>query len=73
VLDIDDPTGNGTGIVFEPMTGEAIYGAVERAVQLWQDDKVRLDQIRMRGMTIDFSWNQSAREYERIYNGSKRG
>lgn len=73
VLDIDDPTGNGTGIVFEPMTGEAIYGAVERAVQLWQDDKVRLDQIRMRGMTIDFSWSQSAREYERIYNGSKRG
>lgn len=73
VIDIDQHPKQGTGIVFDTLSGQAIYDSVKRAVQLYTDDPERMHELRKRGMAIDFSWNRSAREYEKIYNGSKKG
>jgi len=58
----------GTGIVFDLMSGEAIYHAVEEADNLWNSAQLMIKEIRSRCMNIRFEWKSSAGSYVEIYN-----
>jgi starch synthase len=62
----DVRTGKGTGFKFTEYSGEALLLTIKQALQAFRDQGSW--QVLMRnGMTKDFSWNASAKEYVRIY------
>lgn len=71
IVDISRP--DGTGILFDDMSGKAIYEAVKRAAVLHYGDFQAVSAIRKRGMEVDFSWRQSAGEYMKVYQLGNRG
>ncbi len=58
--------GEPNGFTFEEYTPEALWGAVSRALQAFED-KVAWKKLMRRGMTCDYSWDASARKYEELY------
>jgi starch synthase len=70
VRDFAEPAG--TGIVFEEATPEALAGAVGRARELGARPDDLLD-LRRRAMSLDFSWEASARRYLEVYRGESPG
>ena len=64
VRDLSEP--DGTGIKFVPFDPRALAHAFDRAFALFADQKA-LREVRRRGMAQDFSWERSARDYERLY------
>jgi len=62
----DARTGKGTGFKFSEYNGESLLLTVKQALQAFRDQTSW--QVLMRnGMSKDFSWNASAREYGKIY------
>ncbi len=57
-----------TGFVFQETTPHALWVAVDRALQAYADPKA-WQRIMKAGMSRDFSWEKSAREYEALYQG----
>ena len=67
----DPRTGKGTGFKFLEYSGEQLLSTVRQALQAFQDQSSW--QILMRnGMSKDFSWNASAREYARVYERARQ-
>jgi starch synthase len=59
-------TGKGTGFKFIEYTGESLLLTIKEALEAYRDQTSW--QVLMRnGMSRDFSWNASAREYGKIY------
>ena len=58
--------GTATGFAFDDETPEGLLGATRRAVALYADRAVWRRLMR-RGMTRDFSWTASARQYQALY------
>ena len=56
----------GTGILFEPYTPEALLDAVQQALALYAKPETLL-RVRRNGMAKDFSWETSARRYLQLY------
>lgn len=56
----------GTGILFEPYTPEALAGAVDQAMALF-GDTAAMARVRRNGMARDFSWEGSAGKYIHLY------
>jgi starch synthase len=71
IVDIDEE--EGTGILFEQMSGNAIFTAVQRAVSLYHEDIKQISTIRKRGMAVDFSWINSAEDYMKVYETIHKG
>jgi starch synthase len=63
VTDLASP--DGTGIVFEPFTTDALRGAIDRAIAAYERNQ--LGPAQARGMARDFSWAKAAGEYEKLY------
>ena len=61
------PGPDSNGFVFEDYSAEGMLDALESAVHLWHVDKEGWGDLVVRGMTSDFSWDSSAREYIKIY------
>ena len=62
----DARTGKGTGFKFTEYNGESLLLTIKEALQAFRDQTSW--QVLMRnGMSKDFSWNASAREYGKIY------
>jgi starch synthase len=59
-------TGRGTGFVFEEYTAEALIEALERAIAVY-NDKRKWRALIQSCMQQDFSWERSAKEYEKVY------
>ena len=57
---------SGTGIRFRPYTPEALVAAVREAIQLF-DRPGAMARVRRNGMAGDFSWENSARKYVKLY------
>lgn len=55
-----------TGLVFHQATANALYDALERAIDLYAQPKV-YSQVQMRAMQQDFGWQHSARQYLSLY------
>jgi starch synthase len=66
----DRRTGKGTGFKFSEYSGEELLLVVKQAVQAFRDQASW--QILMRnGMSKDFSWTNSAKEYVRVYERAR--
>jgi starch synthase len=62
----DPITGEGTGFRFKEYTVEALLAATADARAVYGDPP-RLETLRRNGMSRDFSWTRSAREYVGLY------
>jgi starch synthase len=66
----DARTGKGTGFKFHDYTGEALLATIKQALLAYQDPSSWLTLMR-NGMSRDFSWGASAREYGKIYDRAR--
>ena len=66
VRNFDPATDEGTGFVFEPYEGMALYTALVRAVETYRHPDV-WRRLQEHGMQQDFSWQASARQYVELY------
>ena len=66
VVDFDEATGIGTGFVFEKYDSGEMLAAIKRAVRLYGRRRSWY-KLMKQAMSQDFSWTQSAREYERLF------
>jgi len=55
-----------TGFVFQEPTPHALWRAIHRALSAYTDPKI-WQRIMRAGMSRDFSWENSAREYAALY------
>ncbi len=60
-----------TGFAFRDYTGEAMLGALARALAVFRDSR-RWRSLQAAGMRQDYSWDRSAREYVKIYDRAIR-
>jgi starch synthase len=66
VQDYNPGTGEGTGFKFREYTPEALLGALGRAIEVFRAPGT-WQAIQTAGMRQDFSWNESARQYVKVY------
>lgn len=59
--------GTGTGIKFNTYKAENLLNAIKKALKTYKDKKL-WKELKLRGMKEDFSWDFSAKEYEKLYN-----
>ncbi len=75
LVDTVEPFNNstwmGTGFNFAEYTGEALLGAVKRALAVYRS-KIAWRCLQANGMAKDFSWEASATEYARLYAVSRK-
>lgn len=57
---------NGRGFVFKQYDVNAMLKAIKRAIEAYQN-KLAWQKITQRIMSLDFSWQNSARKYEAVY------
>ncbi|HLH08129.1 MAG TPA: glycogen synthase GlgA [Terriglobales bacterium] len=62
----DPATKRGTGFKFQEYTGEALLASVRLALQAFKDE-ANWKTLMRNGMSKDFSWMASAKEYVRVY------
>lgn len=63
-------TGQGTGFKFTNYSSVALLTSIREALQSFRD-KVGWKKLMLNGMSKDFSWNASAKEYVKIYERLK--
>jgi starch synthase len=63
---LDDTVQEETGFKFAEYAPEALQEAIERALQAFANREAWIARMR-RGMAKDFSWDSSAREYQRLF------
>jgi starch synthase len=59
--------GRATGIVFRPISPEAIVASITQAARLYESPEI-LRSVRVAGMKEDFSWERSSKAYVRLYH-----
>jgi starch synthase len=67
----DARTGKGTGFKFSDYTGEALLATIKQALLAYRDPSSWQTLMR-NGMSRDFSWGASAREYGKIYDRARQ-
>jgi starch synthase len=63
---LDDTVDPEIGFKFPEHTPEALLASIHAAFDAWKDQK-RWQQLMLRGMRKDFSWDASAAEYQKLY------
>jgi starch synthase len=63
----DEGENRATGFVFDNPDPVSFRGALNRAVDCWEDNRDLIRHMRIRGMREDFSWTESARSYAAVY------
>jgi starch synthase len=66
IEDHEPGTGQGTGFRFGPAHPDGLLGAVDRALAVWPDRRAWRALMR-NGMSRDFGWERSARQYVELY------
>ena len=66
VVDLDAQLETGNGLVYEEPADEALLAALQRAVGAYAKRRA-FEQVRVRAMRIDHSWERSAHLHERAY------
>ncbi|MCE7741885.1 MAG: glycogen synthase [Candidatus Heimdallarchaeota archaeon] len=67
VTDYVDDQANGNGFVFENAKADEFFEAVELAVSLYHNDQPSFIKLQKRVMNIDFSWNNAAKKWQKVY------
>jgi starch synthase len=66
VPDVGEPDGSGRGFRFDHFNLDDAHLAIYRAVKYYHDQRA-FEDTRQKVTTIDFSWEQSARTYQELY------
>jgi len=66
VQDVDEKSARGTGFTFTEYTPSALLRALGRALAMFEN-RPAWRRIQRAGMSDDFSWDASAREYVKVY------
>lgn len=66
IININEDIINGNGFLFDELTPNSIYKIVNQAITFY-NDKEHLKIARTNALKSDFSWNESAEEYLKIY------
>ena len=61
-----DQTSKGTGFIFDAAEPQSLEGAIRRAIRTYRDQR-RWRGLQRRGMQQNFSWEESARKYRKLY------
>lgn len=64
----DEYENTGTGFSFRNFNAEEMLHIIEYAYHIYHDDKKAWAELIQRAMQQNFSWDKSAREYERLYD-----
>lgn len=64
----DEQSGEGTGFLFDSLTPGAIYNTVGWATFAYYNKKEHIKKMQVKGMTKNFSWEQSADNYIGVYS-----
>ena len=72
IIDLDENNTQGTGILFDQLTGHGILEAVGRAIAWWEKGEDIIRTIQQRAMQWDSSWHHSATLYRELYASNKR-
>jgi starch synthase len=67
VENYNEATGEGTGFKFWEISGRALFYTIGWAVSTWFDRPHHYQAMQQAGMKRDFSWDASARQYEKVY------
>jgi starch synthase len=67
VENYNQDNGSGTGFVFDDLTPQAIYNTVGWAIWAYYNRRQQIEDMRLRGMKKDFSWDKSAGKYSLLY------
>lgn len=67
----DAATEKGTGFKFSAYDGESLLGSIKEALAVFRERAAWTKMMR-NGMARDFSWEQSAKEYVRIYERARQ-
>ncbi len=57
-----------TGFKFWDLNPDALRGTMRWAASIFRDDRKSFNQIRKNGMSQDFSWEHTAKDYENLYD-----
>jgi len=66
IKEFDTKSGKGNGFKFAVYSSQALLKAMKRAFEVYRNQELWLKLVK-NGMSEDFSWERSARTYERIY------
>jgi len=69
IADYDPGTRSGNGFLFTEYSAPALGSAMSRAVSTFRDAEAWRDLV-LSAMSLDYSWNASAREYEAMYSAA---
>ncbi len=64
---MDEGENRATGFVFNNADALSFRGALNRAVECWENSRETIRHMRIRGMREDFSWTESACSYIGVY------
>jgi starch synthase len=67
----DARTGKGTGFKFVEYSGESLLLTIKQALNAFRDQP-SWQRLMRNGMSKDFSWNASAKEYVRVYEKARQ-
>jgi starch synthase len=71
VENYDPKTGQGTGFLFKEYSSPALVDCLRRALEVYRH-RNRWNHLARNGMNVDFSWEHSAKEYEKVYRKAMR-
>ena len=64
---LKDTVDKSVGFVFKKFSARAFYLAVKRAVDLYHNKPKQFKKMQLKAMKKDFSWNNSAKKYLKLY------
>lgn len=67
IIDYTENPAQSTGFLFQEKTSKALYDTIERAIGVYRDSPPIWEELMMRGMKQDFSWDIRANEYVALY------
>ncbi|MDQ7785542.1 MAG: glycogen synthase GlgA [Desulfomonilaceae bacterium] len=73
VEEYDPDRDSGTGFKFVEQYPSALERTILKAADLYRNNPDVWNRLMIRGMTRDFSWNRSAKEYMRLYEKAVEG
>lgn len=59
--------GTGLGFTFQSYNGDDFWGAIDRCLTMYQEDKESWDALIRRDMETDFSWKKPAEKYMELF------
>jgi starch synthase len=66
IKDFNPMNEDGNGFKFKDYSAHSLLEAIQRALQVYRERTV-WEKLMIRGMSADYSWNQSARAYLKVY------